>query len=495
MRGRSEAAAGAGSFAKQGEARSLGGPGEAVQSIVERVRLAGVVGAGGAGFPTHVKLEARVEVVIANGAECEPLLRVDQLLMEHRAGRLAQGLRLAMEATGAKRGVIATKRHYRKAVAALREALSPGQDITLHLMDSYYPSGDEKSLIFEVTGRVVPSGKLPADVGCVVCNVGTLLAVADAAEGKPVTDKALTLCGDVPRPMTVEAPLGAPVRELLPLTGFSGREEDYGLILGGPLMGRLAEDWSVPVTKTLGGAILLRRNHPLILKRLQKPERQLRLTRSVCCQCSLCTQLCPRNALGLRVEPHKAMRAYALGKGALLNRPLGLLACSGCGLCTHYACNFGLCPSEVMTMLKDELSKEGVKPQPEENIRPDPFLAEKRVPVQRLMARMGLRAATPFISPPGAAAGSREWEETIVPFTAEAREGPAVPPVVLPLCQHLGKPGVPVVKEGDRVAKGDLIAEIPEGALGARLHASVAGRVTRVTEAVIEIAPARTAGR
>ncbi|MCL1854311.1 MAG: SLBB domain-containing protein [Clostridia bacterium] len=455
--------------------------------VVEQVRLAGVVGAGGAGFPTHVKLKAKAEVVIANGAECEPLLRVDQLLMEHRADRLIRGLRLAMEATGAKRGIIATKGHYRKAVAALEAALGlgrafkndreAGQGVTLHRMDSYYPSGDEKSVIFEVTGRVVPSGKLPADVGCVVCNVGTLLAVADAVEGKPVTDKAVTLCGDVPRPMTVEAPLGAPVRELLLLAGFSGREEDYGLILGGPLMGRLSEDWSAPVTKTMGGVILLKRNHPLIQKRMQNPERQLRLARSVCCQCSLCTQLCPRNALGLHVEPHKAMRAYVLGRGALLDRPLSLLACSGCGLCTHYACNFGLCPSEVMTMLKAELNEAGVKPQPEDPIRPDPFLAEKRVPVKRLIARMGL--------PVGEAEPSlQEWK---APKGRKAS-------VVLPLSQHIGKPGVSVVKEGDRVAKGDLIAEIPKGALGARLHASVTGRVVRVTEEAIEIAPAGTAG-
>jgi len=177
------------------------------------------------------------------------------------------------------------------------------------------------------------------------------------------------------------------------------------------------------------------------------------------------------------VEPHKAMRAYALGRGELLNRPLSLLGCSGCGLCTYYACNFGLCPSEVMATLKAGLSKAGAQPQPEENIRPDPFLAEKRVPVKRLAARMGL--------PPE--------EEAMGVFTRFIPRTAATP-VILPLSQHLGRPGVPVVKAGDRVAQGDLVAEIPEGALGARLHASVEGRVTRVTEAVIEITPAGTAG-
>ena len=148
--------------------------------IRERVRAAGVVGAGGAGFPAHVKLNGKAEYVIANGAECEPLLRVDQLLMQREAKRVVHGVELAMEATGAARGVIATKAHYHDAVHALEQALGGRSDITLHLMDSYYPSGDEKSIIFEVSGRVVPSGKLPLDVGCVVSNVATLVNISAA---------------------------------------------------------------------------------------------------------------------------------------------------------------------------------------------------------------------------------------------------------------------------------------------------------------------------
>ena len=118
-------------------------------NIVESIRAAGVVGAGGAGFPAHVKLNGKAEYVIANGAECEPLLRVDQLLMQREARRVVRGLELAMEATGAPNGVIATKAHYEEAVRALRQAIAGHAGIRLHLMDSYYPSGDEKSIIFE----------------------------------------------------------------------------------------------------------------------------------------------------------------------------------------------------------------------------------------------------------------------------------------------------------------------------------------------------------
>ena len=126
------------------------------------VRDAGVVGAGGAGFPTHVKLEAKAGLVIANGAECEPLLCTDQTLMRFMADRVVLGLEAAMRAVGATRGVIATKKHYHDAVQAISHALTGRDALSLFLMDSYYPAGDEKSLIHEVTGEVVRSAKLPA---------------------------------------------------------------------------------------------------------------------------------------------------------------------------------------------------------------------------------------------------------------------------------------------------------------------------------------------
>jgi len=436
-------------------------------SIIDSVREAGVVGAGGAGFPTHVKLNGKAEYVIANGAECEPLLRVDQLLMQRQAAQVVRGMELAMEATGAKYGVIATKAHYHDAVKALETALGRKKKITLHLMDSYYPSGDEKSIIYEVTGRVVPSGKLPLDVGCVVSNVASLVNIAAAVEGKPVIMKDVTIGGDVPSPITVSVPVGSPIREVMALSGFKGNVQDYALIVGGPCMGKLEDNWDAPITKTTGGLLLLKRTHMLIGRRTQSPERMLKVARAVCCQCSQCTQLCPRNALGLNVQPHKAMRAITTGNGALLGDPKAILACSSCGVCTNYACHMGLVPSEVMAMYKAELGKAGIRPTPEESIVPDPFIVEKRVPVKRLIARMGLSA---FDVP--------------APFT-ETGYLPAK--VVLPLRQHVGKPAEPVVKAGDRVHAGDLIAEIPEKSLGARVHASISGTVTAVDANSIEI--------
>ncbi|MBR1409018.1 MAG: 4Fe-4S dicluster domain-containing protein [Clostridia bacterium] len=436
-------------------------------NIVDKVRAAGVVGAGGAGFPAHVKLSGHAEVVIANGAECEPLLRCDQLLMEREAQRVAAGLRLAMEATGAERGVIATKAHYEGAVQALQRALAGESRITLHLMDSYYPSGDEKSIIYEVTGKTVPTGKLPLDAGCVVSNVMSLAQIADACEGRPVIHRDVTVGGEVPHPVTLSVAIGTPMSEVIARSGFDGNREEYALIVGGPCMGRLEDDWNAPVTKTTGGLLIFPKSHLLIRRRTQKPERMLRLMRAVCCQCSQCTQLCPRNAMGLRVTPHKAMRAMVTGNGLMLGDPQWVLACSSCGVCTNYACPMGLRPSDVMALYKQELARMGVKPQPEAEIRPDPFLAQKRVPVSRLIARMGL---TRYDVP--------------APYAAE----PVRPKkVLIPLRQHVGKAAEATVHVGDTVRAGDLIGRLPAKALSARVHASIDGRVTRADETAIEI--------
>lgn len=435
--------------------------------LIKRVRLAGVVGAGGAGFPTHVKLNARAEVVIANGAECEPLLRVDQSLMENAADRLVLGMGYAMLSVGATQGVIATKKHYLGAVEAISKAIQGLDGLSLHLMESYYPAGDEKSLIHEVTGKVVPSAKLPADYGCVVLNIGTLLGIADAVESKPVTDKMVTVCGDVRQPLTRLVPVGTSIRALVKSTGSSIDEGTHCVIEGGPLMGKLRENWDLPITKTTGGLVVLPRNHPLILKTGMAVERQVKLAMAVCCQCNMCTIMCPRHALGLGVEPHKAMRAIANGNSALLGDVNGVLACCSCNLCTHYACNFGLTPGTVMTNLKNALQKAGVRPVTEENVCPDPSLETKRIPLSRLLARMGLsKYNTPAL------------------FVEEPL---TVKEVELPFSQHIGQPAKPVVKTGERVRKGQLVADVEENKLGSPIHASIDGVVNQVTQNALTI--------
>ncbi len=189
------------------------------QTIRERVQAAGVVGAGGAGFPTHIKLQARVDTFLVNAAECEPMLKVDQQLMAQQASRLLRGVHYAMKATGASSGIIALKEKYQRAINALTPLLPP--DIRLHILPDVYPAGDEVLTIWMATGRRVPPAALPVSVGVVVNNVQTVLNITRAVEQQyPVTRRTLTVNGAVAKPITVTVPIGMSLREVL---GAGGR--------------------------------------------------------------------------------------------------------------------------------------------------------------------------------------------------------------------------------------------------------------------------------
>ena len=162
--------------------------------LIAAVVQAGIVGAGGAGFPTHVKLNAKADTVIINGAECEPLLRVDQQLMALKAEKMLTALDWIVEHVGAQRGVVALKSHYHNAVEALNAALPNHPKLAVHEMGAFYPAGDEQVIVCEVTGRVVPEGGIPIQVGVVVTNVETVLNIYDAVTAQiPVTQKYVTL--------------------------------------------------------------------------------------------------------------------------------------------------------------------------------------------------------------------------------------------------------------------------------------------------------------
>jgi Na+-translocating ferredoxin:NAD+ oxidoreductase RnfC subunit len=434
-------------------------------NVAEAIRSAGVTGAGGAGFPTHIKAQGRADIVLANGAECEPLLRVDRLMMERYPDSIVRGMKAMIEAVGAKEGVFCVKKKNKGAIQALESAIRGESNLRLCLLDNYYPAGDEQQIVYEVTGKVVPTGGIPLDVGAVVSNVTTLMNVAGAMEGIPVTDRFLTVAGEVARPVTLKAPVGTPFSEVIAAAGGPDRKEGYTLIVGGPATGKLCADWSEPVTKTTGGVIVLKPDHPLIRRKMDGASADLRLAKAACSQCSMCTQMCPRNALGLGVEPHKVMRAVFMGQGSLLGDPNGVFSCCDCGLCSYYACNFGLSPSRMMTRMKSALLAGGVKPVKQVKAKAAPEFV--KVPTGRLMARMGITqydADTPL-----------------------AESGLPVRFVRIPLKMHTGAPSVPVVKTGDRVQKGQLIAEIPAGSLGARVHASISGTVGEVTNSAIEI--------
>jgi len=463
------------------------------EQIVQKVKDAGVVGAGGAGFPTHVKIAARVDTVIANGAECDPLLRCDQQLMAARAAEIVEGVRLVMRASGAEKGVIALKREYTDAVAALQSNIQypisntqypipntqyQAGNISLHLLDSHYPAGDEFVLVYEVTGRLVPETGLPLHVGCIVQNVGTLFNVARAQKGIPVTHRLLTVTGAVNEPRTLNLPIGAPIGDAIAWAGgikiprWSERtEEDYAVVVGGPMMGWLAQDLSEPVIKTTTGLIVLPRNSPVVRSLSRPLGAWVKRGRSTCDQCRDCTDLCPRYLLGHDLEPHKVMRSINYG----LIEPTAIITaavlCCECRLCEAYACPLGLSPMAYYQEIKRQLAAQGWENviHKRSDLTPHPMREYRRVPMKRLVARLGLT----------------EYEECACPLDEHEYQPQRV---AIPLKQHIGAPSQPVVKIGDRVQRGDLIARIPEGKLGANVHASISGKVEAVTGERIVIA-------
>ena len=431
--------------------------------ICEKVKQAGVVGASGAGFPTYAKFAGGVDIVVVNGAECEPLLRVDQQLMEAAPAEMLRGLEAVMQATGATEGVIATKAKYKQGIAALKPHM-PTDRMRIHLLDDFYPAGDEQVTVKEATGRVVPQGGIPLKVGCVVVNVETLLNVAAALGGKPVTHKYLTVTGEVEKPVTLYLPVGTSVAEALSLAGVK-EMQGMRVIDGGPMMGKLIGDLQQPITKTTKGLIVLPEEHPVIRKRTQSCDKIIRQAKSACIQCRFCTDLCPRFLLGHRLEPHRIMRAIRNTEAAPSVLKMAF-ACTECGVCEQYACFMDLSPRTVNAMLKQELAKQGIKPEPPPADQVVDLLQQHRkIPVKRLIARLGL---TSYDKP--------------APLRCEAITGSVVR---IPMKQHVGAPAKATVTVGQQVRCGDLIGQAPSDGLGANVHASIDGVITEANDCIV----------
>lgn len=431
----------------------------------DKIRNAGVVGAGGAGFPAHVKAASRVEIVIANGAECEPLLHKDFELMVHYPEKVVSGLKIMMEATGAKEGIIGVKEKNKKAIDALQSVLENG--MRLHLLGDFYPSGDEYILVYEATKRLIPPQGIPLNVGVVVNNVETLLNVADADEDRPVTDKFLTINGAVKSPLTCVVPVGTSFRDALQMAG-GATVEKFGIFVSGIMMGKLEFNLDEPITKTCAGLIVLPENHKLIERKNQPEAAMHRIGKSACDQCSYCTELCPRYILGYDVQPHKVMRSLGFTKsGEAMWNDYAQLCCA-CGLCTLYACPESLFPKEACDRSKRDLKEQNIQWSGKTNVEPHPMYEGRRTPIKQLIKRLGVT----------------EYDR---PTAFAATPAHKIQKVTIPLSQHVGSPAQATVSVGDQLQKGQLIADVAEGKLGSRIHASIAGVVSHVgTQIVIE---------
>ena len=356
-----------------------------LQTLKQKLERAGVVGAGGAGFPAFRKL-APAEIIIVNCAECEPMLMLHRQLMALEAEKIVKALKLVAQVCGAKESYIALKETYTEAIAAVEAAGG-----TVKKLRPVYPAGDEVVLVYEVTGRVVAPGAIPISQGVIVFNAETMYNIYNAVyRHEDVKEKLVTVTGAVNNPVTVTVPLGTSIAALLDMAGGLSIP-DPAYLVGGPMMGSL-QDENYGVTKTTNAVIVLPENHPLVLRKQTKIPAELKRASSACCQCRTCTDLCPRHLLGHPIEPHKFMRAAANRNFEDTSVFLNAMFCSGCGVCEAYACPQGLSPRNLIAEYKKRMRAAGVSAPKTEAGTPDKDRSLRQVPSHRLAARLGLTA-------------------------------------------------------------------------------------------------------
>ncbi|MDD3139172.1 MAG: 4Fe-4S dicluster domain-containing protein [Lachnospiraceae bacterium] len=445
-------------------------------NLIETIKDAGIVGAGGAGFPTHIKLNTKAEYFIVNAAECEPLIETDKYLCRTFADDLIKGILLISKHLGAKKSVIVLKGKYKAEIDALNEAIIKNNaDIEIFEMRTFYPSGDEQVIVQQVTGKTVPERGIPIEVSTVVNNVGTVIGIYNAlTQEKKTVDKYLSVVGEVKEPTMLYVPIGTSIRECV--QEANPTISNYAVILGGPMMGRVvADDHLIDqqfVTKTTGNIIVLPKDHFLIKRTQVSMDRIKHQTRSACIQCKMCTDLCPRYQIGHRMKPHLVMRnvwrEHTIETNEEFEKCFGdAVNCCDCGLCELFSCPMSLSPRRVNGYMKGQLRERGITV--EKNMTPTARqnLDLSRVPTDRLIARLNLAKYNGLHA------------HTCITLNPQN--------VFIPLAQHIGKPAIAIKTIGDKVQVGDLIAIADDTGLSANIHASINGTICDVTPLGISI--------
>ncbi len=431
--------------------------------VVEQVKEHGIVGAGGAGFPAHVKLASQADMIIVNAAECEPLIHKDKEILLHHTELFLAGLKMVMEVTSAKEGIIGIKAKHTHIIEHLRTHLD--DKVKIVPLRDFYPAGDEITLIYETTGRVVAAGNLPITQGIIVNNVETLLNIG---RKKPVTTTFITLGGEVERKVTLEVPIGVPIKTLIEYAAPT--ISDYSVLLGGPMMGSLADNMDEPVTKTSSAINILPSDHTLVrkMKVMNNPDHVRKIGKSACDQCIFCTSLCPRNLLGHPIQPHKSMRALMFTAVDTSVAEKHAMACCECNLCTLISCPEGLYPGSVSVLSKRAAAASGMKFEQKNGTESGahPLIQFRRTPTKKLKQILDLNRF-------GDSGPLEPYTEPIKTLT-------------IPLRQHIGKPAEPSITVGSQVEEGQKIASVGEG-LGSEIHAPLSGKVVDVTNSSIVI--------
>ena len=310
------------------------------EQIVGIIRDAGIVGLGGAAFPTHVKLsppeEKPIDTLVINGAECEPYLTADHRIMLEHPQDVICGLKAVSKVLGVKKAYIAIEANKKNAIKAI-EAAASREDIDVVTLKVKYPQGAEKQLIYAVTGRIVPAGKLPMDVGAVVVNASTAYQIAQAVtKGMPLLGRVVTVSGNVARPCNLMVRIGTPISHVIAFAGGL-LENTEKIIAGGPMMGVTQQDQTSPIVKGTSGILLL--SHKMAR---QLPE-------SACIRCGKCVQVCPMGLQPFLID------AYVEQNDFETPETIGAQDCMECGCCS-YICPAGRYLVQSIRLAKAEIT-------------------------------------------------------------------------------------------------------------------------------------------
>jgi len=320
------------------------------EELIQALRNSGIVGLGGAGFPVHVKLNtdpSRVEALIINGAECEPYITSDTFTMINHADNMAYALDILKKHMGIKRIIIGIESNKKKAIASMKKLAESDSAVEVKVLPSVYPQGGEKVLIYHTTGKIIPVGKLPIDVGCIVLNCTTLAAIGKYLKtGMPLTEKCITVDGGaVKEPQNVIVPIGTSVSDVFEFCGGL-TSSPLRVLYGGPMMGISVPNTSAPILKNTNAVLALTAS-------------ELPKTRTTACiRCGSCTNTCP---FGL--APASISEAYKKDNTKRLSE-LMVNACMECGCCSF------ICPANqplvqtnklAKALLKERMSKEAAK--------------------------------------------------------------------------------------------------------------------------------------
>ena len=435
--------------------------------LLEKIKEAGIIGAGGAGFPTHIKLKSNANYILLNSAECEPLLRVDQQLLEFKTKEVIKGFYMASELVGATKAIIGIKNKHKKVIDIIEktiEDLKLQNKVFVGQLPDVYPAGDEQVLVYELTGRVVPENGIPLAVDCIVINTETALNIYNASINESVCDKYVTISGDVPNPITVKVPIGTPVEILYKIAGRENLE-GYEVIDGGPMMGNLFSNKYGYVTRKTKGLIVLEENHKLVQNKKRTLKGSTIINRTACEQCRMCTDLCPRYLLGHSTSPHKMVRSLGFNKEATKDNTVALTCCQ-CNLCDYFSCPAGISPKLANVYYMNKLREQGIKHISTTNeFKPRDMREYRMVPSKRLIERLNIKKY------------DNKATLNIVDIQPEI--------VGISLNDYIGKKATPIVQVGDYVNRNDKIADIEDGSMGAVVHSSISGVVEEIREDII----------